>query len=77
MLVEFAAAGRVELKLTYHTGGLQMDRTLAFTLLVISTVMLAGCELVGDIFEAGVWVGVILVILIVGLVVWLFARGRT
>ena len=54
-----------------------MDRTLAFTLLVISTVMLAGCELVGDIFEAGVWVGVISVILIVGLVVWLFARGRT
>ena len=54
-----------------------MDRTFAFTLLVISTVMLPGCELVGDIFEAGVWVGVILVILIVGLVVWLFARGRT
>jgi uncharacterized membrane protein YkvI len=77
MLVEFAAAVRVELKLIYHTGGLQMDRTLAFTLLVISTVMLAGCELVGDIFEAGVWVGVILVVLIVGLVVWLFARGRS
>ena len=54
-----------------------MDPTLAFALLVISTVMLAGCELVGDIFEAGVWVGVLLVILIVGLVVWLFARGRT
>ena len=54
-----------------------MDRTVAFTLLMISTTTLAGCELVGDIFEAGVWVGVILVILIVGLVVWLFARGRT
>ena len=54
-----------------------MDRTVAFTLLMISTITLAGCELVGDIFEAGVWVGVILVILIVGLVVWLFARGRT
>ena len=54
-----------------------MDPTLAFALLVISTVMLAGCELVGDIFEAGVWVGVVLVILIVGLVVWLFGRGRT
>jgi uncharacterized membrane protein YkvI len=54
-----------------------MDRTFAFTLLVISAMMLAGCEFVGDIFEAGVWVGVILVILIVGLVVWLFARGRT
>ena len=54
-----------------------MDRTFAFALLVISTVMLAGCELVGDIFEAGVWVGVGLVLLIVGLVVWLFGRGRT
>jgi hypothetical protein len=39
--------------------------------------MLIGCELVGDIFEAGVWVGVILVILVVGLAVWLFSRGRT
>jgi uncharacterized membrane protein YkvI len=54
-----------------------MNQTVAFTLLVISTIMLAGCELVGDIFEAGVWVGVILVILVIGLIVWLFSRGRT
>jgi hypothetical protein len=39
--------------------------------------MLAGCEFVGDIFEAGVWVGIILVVLIIGLVVWVFSRGRT
>ena len=54
-----------------------MNQAFAFALLVISTTMLAGCELVGDIFEAGVWVGVILVILVIGLVVWLFSRGRT
>jgi hypothetical protein len=54
-----------------------MNHAIAFTLLVISTTMLAACELVGDIFEAGVWVGVILVILVIGLVVWLFFRGRT
>jgi hypothetical protein len=54
-----------------------MDRTLAFTFLVIWTITLAGCEIVGNIFEAGVWVGVILVILVIGLVVWLFFRGRT
>ena len=54
-----------------------MKQAVAFMLLVISTIMLAGCELVGDIFEAGVWVGVILVILVVGLAVWLFSRGRT
>ena len=54
-----------------------MDRTLMLMLLMIWTTTLGGCEIVGDIFEAGVWVGVILVILIVGLVVWLFARART
>ena len=54
-----------------------MNQTIAFTLLLISTTMLAGCELVGDIFEAGVWMGVILVILVVGLVVWLFSKARS
>jgi uncharacterized membrane protein YkvI len=54
-----------------------MNRTLAFILLVISTMTLAGCEIIGNIFEAGVWVGVILVVLVIGLVVWLLSRGRT
>jgi uncharacterized membrane protein YkvI len=54
-----------------------MNQAVAFTLLVVSTMMLAGCELVGDIFEAGVWVGVILVILVIGLIVWLFSKART
>jgi uncharacterized membrane protein YkvI len=58
-------------------GGLSMNQAITFTLLLISTMMLAGCELVGDIFEAGVWMGVILVVLIIGVVVWLFSRGRT
>ena len=52
-----------------------MNKIITFTLLVISTMMLAGCELVGDIFQAGVWMGVILVILVVGLVVWLFSKA--
>ena len=54
-----------------------MSHAFAFALLVISTMTLAGCEVIGDIFEAGVWVGVILVVLVIGLVVWLFSRGRT
>jgi hypothetical protein len=40
-----------------------MNKIIALTLLIVSTSMLAGCELVGDIFEAGVWFGVILVML--------------
>lgn len=47
---------------------LQLYRLLPGALLVM---MLSGCELVGDIFEAGFWVGVIVVVLVIVLVVWL------
>lgn len=35
---------------------------------------LSGCELIGDIFEAGVWTGIILVLLIGGGIAWLASR---
>jgi uncharacterized membrane protein YkvI len=54
-----------------------MNKIIAFILLVISTSISAGCELVGDIFEAGVWLGVILVIMVIALLVWLFAKARS
>jgi hypothetical protein len=34
------------------------------------------CELVGDIFQAGVWVGAILVIGIIGIIVWMVSKAR-
>jgi predicted lysophospholipase L1 biosynthesis ABC-type transport system permease subunit len=39
-------------------------------------VALAGCEAIGDIFKAGVWTGVILVILVIGVIVWLLTRSK-
>jgi hypothetical protein len=45
-------------------------------LLLVFTPALAGCDLIVDIFAAGMWVGVILVVLIIGLIVWLFTRSR-
>ena len=54
-----------------------MNKIITFMLLVISTMILGGCELVGDIFQAGVWMGVILVVLVVGLVVWLLSKARS
>jgi hypothetical protein len=35
----------------------------------------SGCEVIGGIFKAGVWVGVIIVVIIVGLIV-MFMRRR-
>ena len=43
--------------------------------LVTSLVSLAGCEIAGDIFKAGVWVGAILVIGIIGLVIWMLTKA--
>jgi len=43
-------------------------------LFVLTAVMLTGCELVGDIFEAGIWAGVIIVVLVIVLIVWLIRK---
>jgi hypothetical protein len=47
-----------------------------FVLLLLSAVALSGCEVIGDIFKAGVWTGVLLVILVIGVIVWLLTRSK-
>ena len=42
--------------------------------LLVLLVSLSGCELVGDIFEVGVWTGIIIVVIIVALVLWLLRK---
>ena len=37
---------------------------------------LSGCEILGDIFQAGVWVGVILVVGVIALIAWLVSRAK-
>jgi hypothetical protein len=37
---------------------------------------LSGCEMIGDIFQAGVWVGVLLVVGVIALMVWMFSRSK-
>jgi Rrf2 family protein len=43
---------------------------------LLSTVALTGCEVIGDVFKAGVWTGVLLVILVIGIIVWLLTRSK-
>ncbi|WP_373497572.1 hypothetical protein [Aquiflexum sp.] len=33
-----------------------------------------GCSLIGDIFKAGVWVGIIVVVIIIALVFWIIKK---
>lgn len=41
---------------------------------VLLALTFTGCELVGDIFEAGLWVGVILVVLVVVIIFWVIKK---
>lgn len=38
--------------------------------------MLSSCELIGDIFQAGMWVGIIIVVGIIALLFWIISRFR-
>lgn len=38
------------------------------------TLLLSGCELIGDILQAGFWLGVIVVVAILALIAWLVRK---
>lgn len=45
----------------------------AFAILLLM-VTFTGCSLIGDIFEAGLWVGVIIVVLVIVLIFWMIKK---
>lgn len=46
----------------------------SFLPLLAILMSLSSCQIIGDIFKAGVWSGVILVVVVVGLVIFLLAK---
>jgi hypothetical protein len=50
---------------------------LQLVLVALASVTLSACELAGDIFEAGAWVGAIVVILLIAIVGVLVAKIRS
>lgn len=51
-------------------------RGLLLILVCLATLTMAGCEVIGNIFQAGIWVGVILVVLILAGVGFLVSKMR-
>ncbi len=45
-----------------------------FISILFSLFMLSGCEVIGGIFKAGVWVGVLAVVAVVGVIIYLISR---
>jgi hypothetical protein len=52
-------------------------RGLRVAVPVLATIPLAACELAGDIFKAGIWVGVVAVVLVIALVGVISTKIRT
>jgi hypothetical protein len=48
---------------------------LRLELVVLLAMMSAGCQLVEGVFKAGMWVGILLVVVVVGIVFMLFGRS--
>ena len=42
---------------------------LTATMLLAVSVLVSGCSVIGDIFKAGVWVGIIFVVVIIAIIV--------
>ena len=51
-----------------------MKNLVYSSLLLFVMVSLSSCELIGDIFKAGVWVGVLIVVAILALIIFLISK---
>lgn len=49
--------------------------SLAF-LFILLAVTLTSCEAIGDIFQAGMTVGIVVVVIVIGIILWLVSRFR-
>lgn len=46
------------------------------SLIFISLIILPGCEFIGDVFKAGIWVGIIIVIAIIVVIAFVIRMFR-
>lgn len=53
-----------------------MKKLMTLSFLSMILLMMSGCQVIGDIFKAGVWVGIIVVVIIIALVLWLIGKAK-
>jgi len=51
-----------------------IKRHLPLALIALLTTTLASCDLIEGIFKAGVWTGIIVVVLVLALIIWLISK---
>jgi len=46
------------------------------SLIFVSLIILPGCEFIGDVFKAGIWVGIIIIIAIIAVIAFVIRMFR-
>lgn len=52
-----------------------MKRIAFYSLLCMVCFLLSSCAVVGGIFKAGVWVGILIVVIIIGIIVFVVGKS--
>jgi hypothetical protein len=50
-------------------------QTIGIITIFAAVILLSGCQAIGDIFKAGVWVGVLVVVAVIGLIVFIISKA--
>jgi hypothetical protein len=45
-------------------------------LLILISVTFTSCEAIAGIFKAGMWVGILIVVIIIGIILWIIGKAR-
>lgn len=54
----------------------KITQSYLFVILFAFSFIFSSCELAGDIFKAGAWFAVIIIVVIVAIVLWLIGKAR-
>lgn len=53
-----------------------MNNKIFLTLAVFAVTLLTSCEAIIDIFQAGMYVGVIAVVIVIAIIIWIISKFR-
>lgn len=54
---------------------ISMEKLRIYSLFLLLGIFLVGCKVIGDIFSAGFFTGLVVVVLIVGLIIFIVAKA--
>lgn len=55
---------------------MKKNSSILLAALLFLVTMVSSCEVVGGIFKAGMWVGILVVVLVVGIIIWIIGKAR-